>query len=103
MQGGIYNDGRAHFAEAPFGNIKISTPYYSKTVEALCLRDPLYQLIIKNILEARAPDDPDEIWYVKAAAGTRSQARMSTETKPLKFAEVTNQMAVTKDKLTQLQ
>ena len=72
-------------------------------MEALCLRDPLYQLIIGNILEARAPDDPDEIWCVKAKAVTRSQARMSTETKPLKVAEVTNQMAVTKNKLTQLQ
>ena len=88
--------------KAPFANVEISTPYYSGTVEALCLKDPLYQLIIGNIPEARAPDDPDETWCVKAAAVTQSQARMSAETKPLKVGEVTNQMVVTKDKLIQL-
>ena len=89
--------------KAPFAKVEISTPYYSGTVEALCLRDPLYQLIIGNILGARAPDDPDETWCVEAAAVTRSQARKSTESKPLRVAEATNQMAVTKDKLIQLQ
>ena len=52
------------FLKAPFANVEISTPYYSGTVEALCLRDPLYQLIIGNIPGARAPDDPDETWCV---------------------------------------
>ena len=72
-------------------------------MKALCLRDPLYQLIIGNISGARALDDPDETWCVEAAAVIRSQARKSTESKPLKVAEATNQMAVTKDKLIQLQ
>ena len=40
---------------------------------------------------------------MKAAAVTRSQGRKSTEKKPLKVAEVPNQMAVIKDKLIQLQ
>ena len=89
--------------KAPFANVEISTPNYSGTVEALCLRDPLYQLIIGNILGARAPDDPDETWCMEAAAVTWSQARKSTESKPLKVAEATHQMAVAKDKLIQLQ
>ena len=72
-------------------------------MEALCLRDPLYQLIIGNIPGARAPDDHDETWCVEAVAITRSQDRKSTESKPLKIAEAMNQMAVTKDKLIQLQ
>ena len=50
------------FLKAPFSNVEISTPYYSGAVEALCLRDPLYQLIVGNILGARAPDDPHETW-----------------------------------------
>ena len=85
--------------KAPFANVKISTPYYSGTVEALCLRDPLYQLIIGNIPGARAPDNPDETWCVEAATVTRSEVRKRTESKPLKVAEATNQMAVTKNKL----
>ena len=85
--------------KAAFANVEINTPYYSGTVEALCLRDPLYQLIIGDIPGARSPDDPDETWCVEAAAFTRSQARKSTDSKPLKVAEETNQMAVTKNKL----
>ena len=40
--------------KASFANVEISTSYYNGTVEALCLRDPLYQLIIGNIPGARA-------------------------------------------------
>ena len=61
--------------KAPFANVEISTPYYSGTVEALCLRDPLYQLIIGNIPGARTSDNPDETWCGEAAAVTRSQVR----------------------------
>ena len=73
--------------KAPFANVEISTPYYNGTVEALCLRDPLYKLIIGNIPGARVPDDPDKTWCVEAAAVTLSQARKSTESKPLKVTE----------------
>ena len=89
--------------KAPFANVEISMPCYSGTVEALRLRNPLYQFIIENIPGARAPDNPEETWYMEAAAVTRSQARRSTESKPLKVAEITKQMAVTKNKLIQLQ
>ena len=60
-------------------------------------------MIIGKISGARTLDNPDETWCVEAAAVTRSQARKSTESKPLKVGEATNQMAVTKDKLIQLQ
>ena len=46
-------------------------------MEALCLKDPLYELIIGNIPGARAPDNPDEDWCVKVAALTRAQTKMS--------------------------
>ena len=88
--------------KAPFANVEISTPYYSGRVEALCLRDPLYQLIIGNILGARAADNSDDIGCAEAAAVTWSQARKSAESKLLKVVEATNQMAVTEDKLIQL-
>ena len=54
--------------KAPFANVEVSTPYYSGMVEPLCLKDLVYELIIENIPGARAPDDPDETWCVKAAA-----------------------------------
>ena len=54
---------------------------------------------MRNIYGARAPNDSDETWCVKAAAITRSQSRISTEAKPLKVAEVTDQLAMTKNRL----
>ena len=59
----------------------------------------LYKPIIGNIFEAKAPKDPDETWYVKTATVTRPQIRLRSETKPLKVAEVTDQLAVTREKL----
>ena len=89
--------------KAPFANVEVSTLYYSGTMEDLCLKDPLYELIIGNIARSRDSDDLDETWCVKAAAITRSQSRISTEGKPLRVAEVTDKLAITKDRLTQLQ
>ena len=66
-------------------------------------KGPAVSVDYRNIPGARAPDDPDETWCVEAAAVTQSQARKSAESKPLKVAEATNQMPVTKDKLIQLQ
>ena len=48
-----------------------------------------------NIFEVKAPNDPDEIGCVKAAAITRAQSRLSTEAKPLKVVQVTDQSVVT--------
>ena len=89
--------------KAPFAKTKISTPYYSGTVKPLCLRYPLYPLIIGNIPGARALNDSVETWCVEAAAVTGSEARKRTELKPLKVAEATNLMALTKDMLIHLQ
>ena len=79
--------------------MEVSTPYYSGTAEVLCLKNLLNELIMRNIYGARAPNDSDETWCVKAAAITRSQSRISTEAKPLKVAEVTDQLAMTKNRL----
>ena len=70
--------------KALFANAKVKTTYYRGTVEVLFLKNPLYELIIGNIPEARAPDDLDETWCVKAGAINRSQSRISTKAKPLK-------------------
>ena len=60
---------------APMGMVNIDTPYYTGRVEALCLQDPLFNLIVGNIEGARAPEDLDVKWDVAAAVVTRSQAR----------------------------
>ena len=50
--------------------------------------------MIGNISGARAPDDPDETWCMKAAAITRVQTKLSDEAKPLKVAEFANQFSI---------
>ena len=48
------------FFKALLANVEVSTSYFSGVLEALYLKDPLYQLIIGNISGAREPDNPDE-------------------------------------------
>ena len=62
------------FFKAPLANVEVSTSYFNGILETLYLKDPLYQLIIGNISGARAPDNPNETWCVKAPAIIRSQA-----------------------------
>ena len=42
--------------------ITMDTPYLSRQVEAQCLPDAIYDLIIGDLLGARAADDPDPSW-----------------------------------------
>ena len=44
--------------KAPMTRIKVDTPYFVWEVDALCLREPLFDLIIENIQGARNPNDP---------------------------------------------
>ena len=84
---------------APVGMINIDMPYYTSRVEALCLLDPLFDLIVGNIEGARAPDDPNVKWDVAAAVVTRSQARKDIVDPPLKVKEITSDGGVTKERL----
>lgn len=73
---------------APFANVKLKTSYFSGAVEALCLKDPLCELIIGNIPGARAPCYPDKNFCMKVPAVQREQTNLKDETKPLKVSEV---------------
>lgn len=44
---------------APLAKITIDTPILTGEVDALYLQDAIYDLIISNVLGARAPDDPN--------------------------------------------
>ena len=89
--------------EAPIAEIKVDTPYYTGVAQAICLRDPLFDLVIGNIPEARNPDDPVPGVETCAAAVTRDQARKDITVKPLVTKEVTAQTSITKNELAKLQ
>ena len=44
--------------EAFITEIKVDSPYYTGVTQAICLRDPLFDLFIGNIPGARNPDNP---------------------------------------------
>ncbi|KAK7091989.1 hypothetical protein V1264_009601 [Littorina saxatilis] len=62
------------------GKDQIDTPYFTGEVEAVCLKEPLYDLLIGNIGGARRPDDPDFEWRMGSAQPA------AEEEDPLPFA-----------------
>ena len=89
--------------EAPIAEIKVDTPYYTGVTQDICLRDPLFDLAIGNILGARNPDNPVPGVETCAAAVTRAQARKDITVKPLVTKDVMAQTSITKNKLAKLQ
>ena len=48
--------------KVPIAKIDVDTPYLKGQVEAQCLPDPIYVLVIGNVPGTRAADDPDMSW-----------------------------------------
>ena len=79
--------------QAPVARVKIDTPYFTGNVEAWCLENPLYSLIIGNIPKARDPKDPDKNWNPNQtnAVVTRQQAsNRGKNSKPLCVPKIFN-------------
>ena len=89
--------------KAPIAEIRVDTPYYTGVTQAICLRDPLFNLVIGNIPGSRNPDDFVSGVEKCAAAVTRAQARKDITVKPLVTKEVTAQTFITKNELAKLQ
>lgn len=53
-------DGKAK--ELPEANIQIHTPYFVGDVNALCMTNPLYDLVLGNIPGVKGPQEPDTTW-----------------------------------------
>ena len=71
----------------PLAKISVDTPFFTGKVEVICLKKPLYDLVIGNIPGVRSK--PAENWYMRednkveiSAVTTRAQAER--EEKPLK-------------------
>ena len=58
-------------------------PSYTVVAQVICLRDPLFDLVIGNIPEARNSDDPVPGVETYAAAVMRAQARKDVTIIPL--------------------
>ena len=93
--------------KVPIAKIDIDTPYLKGQVEAQCLPDAVYDLIVGNVPGARAADDPDPSWqdHVQEACAvtTRSQAKKAGEHIPLKVPSTNESPVVDREKLKQMQ
>ena len=49
----------------PVGNLNVDTPYYTGKIEALCMPEPVCDLVLGNIYGVRSPENPDVNWFMK--------------------------------------
>lgn len=93
--------------KVPIAKIDVDTPYIKGLVEAQCLPNAAYDLIVGNVPGARAADDPDPSWqdHVQEACAvtTRSQAKKAGERIPLKVPGTKESPVVDREKLKQMQ
>ena len=88
---------------ALMAKVEVDTLFYVGTVEALCLQDPLFDLIIGNVPGARRSDDPNPEWGVVTTVATRVQARSGKDPKSLKMKEVTDKITINKKDFIKMQ
>ena len=87
----------------PVAQINVNTPFFSGSTQALCMDNPIYDLILGNITGVRAPEDPDESWMTlpspSCAVQTRSQVK--NQDKPFRSLKIPKTMReiVTAEKL----
>ena len=93
--------------KVPIIKIDVDTPYLKGHVEAQCLPDPIYDLVIGNVPGARAADDPDPSCQVHLqevnTVTARSQAKMAGESIPLKILNTDESPVVDREKPRQMQ
>ena len=69
----------------PVAQIEIDTPYFTGSVKAMCMKNPLYDIIVGNVDGAQAVCESTDTKEIGQAVTTRQQAKMKP-TKPLKVA-----------------
>ena len=47
----------------PVGNLNVDTPYYTGKIEALCMPEPVCDLVLGNMNGVRPPENPDVNWF----------------------------------------
>ena len=95
--------------KVPIAKIDVDTAYLKGQVEAQCLPDPIYDLVIGNVHVpgARAAYDPDPSWedHLQEAntVTARSQAKRAGESIPLKISSTDESSVVDREKPRQMQ
>lgn len=85
----------------PTAMVTVNTPYYQGTVKAMCLKTPIYDLVIGNIPGVRQAYDPDVTWKspVMPKIGTETgcpEVAVITRSQALKGEKVNKPLIVAK-------
>ena len=67
--------------EVPEAKVYLSTSYFEGEVIALCMENPLVEVILGNIQGARDAHNPDSNWVPALAVQTRAQAKQREQSK----------------------
>ena len=89
--------------KVPIARIYVDTPYLKGHVEAQCLSEPIYDLLIGNVRDARDTQNPDPSWQEACAVTTRSQAKKNDERTTLMMPSTRESPIVDREKLKQMQ
>ena len=65
--------------KVPIARITVDTPYLKGQVEAQCLPDAIYDLIIGNVPGARPADEPDPTWHKHALSPREVKPRKTVK------------------------
>lgn len=76
--------------ESPVAKISIDTPYLKGEFDALCMINPVFDLIIGNVTHAREPGNPDPTWQEVRAVEMRQH--VIDKRKPLSKLKVKDNM-----------
>lgn len=68
-------------------SIYVDTPYFTGNVKALCMKEPVYDLILGNIDGVRNQNDPDLQWCRKEERNECSQVLQAVQTRAQKKKE----------------
>ena len=82
--------------------IQVTTSYLSEEVEALCISEAIFDLVVGNFPSAWNPDDLD-MTAMTGAITTRAQARQEVRHKPLTMPDTPKHKGVNWGELIRLQ
>ena len=89
--------------KVPIARITVDSPYLSGEVEARCLPDAIYDLIIGKVSGVRPADDPDPTWQEVCAVTTRARAKKEGKSTPLTVLSNRESPVVDRDTLVKMQ
>ena len=81
----------------PLAKIQVDTPYYTGSIEAMCIDKPIHDLIIGNLPGATTKEDPNWQRRGSRALAVITRAQHQREQKPIAPLKVTNVKAADVD------